>query len=88
MKFISISALWCSSCLIMKKNIKELELQYPQIEFITYDLDFDEESKAYQITSKLPVYILIKDNIELKRIIGEQKKDFLIQNIENYLIKE
>lgn len=88
MKFISISALWCSSCLIMKKTVKELEEIYPQIEFITYDLDFDEESKKYQITSKLPVYILIKDNIETKRIIGEQKKDVLIQNIEDYLIKE
>ena len=70
---IIISAIWCPSCLILKKHLKKLDQEYGlKYKTLDYDLD-DEEVSAYNVGDKLPV-IIYKD----KRLIGEKSYNELI----------
>lgn len=70
-KIIIISAVWCPSCLILKKQLKKLKQDFPNIKIETLDYDFDEdEVKKYDVGDKLPV--IICDN---NRLIGEKSYD-------------
>lgn len=71
MRIIRISSLWCSSCLVTNKYYEELKKKYPNLEYIEYDYDMDEEVKQYNVKDILPVVILFKDNVEITRIVGE-----------------
>ena len=72
-KLIVISALWCPSCLILKKNLKKLNEEYDiDIKTLDYDLDED-EVKKYNVGEKLPV-IICND----KRLIGEKTYDEIV----------
>ena len=73
---IIVSALWCPSCLILKKELKKIQEEY-KINYTMLDYDLDEDKvKAYNVGDKLPV-IIYKD----KRLIGEKSNieivDFL-----------
>lgn len=81
-KIIVISAVWCPSCLILKKDLKKIKQEYENLEIETLDYDFDEEEVIkYNVDNKLPVIIALKDNKEVSRLIGEKNyqeiKDFL-----------
>ena len=69
-KIIVISAVWCPSCLILKRHLKKLTEEY-NLEFqqLDYDLDEDEIQK-YNIGDILPV-IIFGD----KRLTGEKSFD-------------
>ncbi len=72
-KVVVISALWCPSCLILKKHIKKISEEY-NIEFEILDYDFDEDKvKPYNVGDILPV-IIYND----KRLIGEKSYDEII----------
>lgn len=79
---IRISAMWCSSCIIMKSRFNDVIKNY-DIEVIDYDYDFDSDKiNNYNIGEILPVYIKIEDDKEVKRLIGEHSKEELIKFIE------
>lgn len=72
MKVVKITAIWCTSCIIMNKIWKQIEDKY-HIETISYDLDMDEDIvENYNIGDKLPVFIFMDNDKELFRIIGEK----------------
>ncbi len=74
---IRISAMWCSSCIIMKSRFNDVIKEY-NLEVQDYDYDLDEEKiKEYNIGEILPVYIKIEDNKEVKRLVGEHSKEEL-----------
>ena len=85
MKVIKVGAVWCGSCLNMKHIWNEIEKKY-NIELISLDYDFDEEKvEKLNVGNKLPVAIILDDNdVELERIIGEKKKQEIIDIIEKY----
>ena len=73
MEVIVISALWCPSCLILKKELKKIHEEY-NLDFIMLDYDLDEEKvKEYNVGDKLPV-IICGDN----RLIGEKTYDEIV----------
>ena len=79
---IRISAMWCSSCIIMKSRFNEIIKDY-NIEVIDYDYDFDiDKINDYNVGEVLPVYIKRENNKEIKRLVGEHSKDELISFIE------
>lgn len=79
---IRISAMWCSSCIIMKSRFNDVIKDY-DIEVTDYDYDFDSDKIAnYNIGEILPVYIKLKDGIEVDRLVGEHSKSELKQFIE------
>ncbi len=70
MKVIRISAIWCSSCLIMKSRFNEVASEL-NIDIIDYDYDIDTDMvDKYNVTDILPVYI--KGD---KRLVGEHTKE-------------
>ena len=72
MKIIRISAMWCSSCILMKSRFNDVIKDF-DVEVIDYDYDLDEDMvKKYQVGNILPVYI--KGD---KRLVGEHTKEEL-----------
>lgn len=83
MKIIKINAVWCGGCLISKKIWNDIEKEYPNIEYISYDYDLDEEEvDKYNIGDVLPVVIIENNGKEIKRIIGEKSKEEIVDIIE------
>ena len=72
MKIIKISAVWCSSCIIMKSRFNEI-IKDKDIEVVNLDYDID-DIEQYNIGDILPVFIKIKDDKEVDRLIGEHSK--------------
>lgn len=74
MKVVVITALWCPSCLMMRKRIDAVKASHPEIVFEELDFDFDEDQvKPYNVGNKLPVFIRFNDqNEELSRFKGER----------------
>ena len=57
-EIVVVSAVWCPSCLILKKNLKKLQEEYENVEIKTLDYDFDEEEvQELNVGEKLPVMI-------------------------------
>ena len=84
MKILKFNAIWCSGCIVMKKIMKEIEEEYPNIEIESYDYDIDEEMvKKYNIGDIIPVLVFLdKNNNEIGRLIGEKRKIEIIKEIE------
>ena len=76
---IRISAMWCSSCIIMKSRFNDILKDYNiEIKDFDYDFDFD-KIKEYQVGEILPVLIRIKNGKEVNRLIGEHSHEELIK---------
>lgn len=83
MKLIKISSMWCPSCLIMQPRYIELAKKY-QFELNEYDYDMDSDIVAkYNVGDILPVVILIDNDKEIIRIIGEKSEKELDKVIES-----
>lgn len=75
MKLIKISALWCTSCIIVKSNVDKVLKDFNEIKLVEYDLDYDkEEIQKYKIDNKVPILILEDNDIEIARLTGESTK--------------
>lgn len=83
MKVLKFNAIWCSACLVMKKIFKHVENMHPELEFITYDYDNDEDMvEKYNIGTTIPVLVFVDENEqEVGRIVGEKS----YQEIEEYI---
>ena len=68
----------------MKKIMKEIEEEYPNIEIDSYDYDMDEDMvKKYNIGEIIPVLVFLdKNNNEVGRLIGEKTKKEIVKEIE------
>ena len=73
MKIIMITAIWCSSCIIMKSRFNEVKKD-KDIEVISLDYDLDDIEK-YNVGEILPIFIKEKDGKEIDRLIGEHSKE-------------
>lgn len=87
MKVIKIGATWCGSCLEMKKIIEEVQLNFPDVEFISWDIDFDSEKvKEYENSDLIPYIILTEDSgEEIERLVGDSTKEEITNAINKYL---
>ena len=84
MKIIKIGAAWCSSCLVMRPRLEEIEKENPWLktEYLDYDND-QEKVKKYKVESgRLPVFIFLdKTDKEFLRLNGEISKEKLVKII-------
>jgi thiol-disulfide isomerase/thioredoxin len=79
MKIIKIGAVWCPGCIIMHKKWNKIAEIHPEIDFEEFDFDMDEDEIAkYNVGDTLPVAILIKDDKEVSRLIGEKNEKDII----------
>ena len=83
MKIIKVGAMWCPGCLVIQKDWVKFTNEYKDIETESLDLDFDcEEVEPLNVGKTLPVFIFMKDGIEVDRIIGEKKYEDLVKKVE------
>ncbi len=81
MKLIKIGAIWCSGCLVMNKVWNQLIKEY-NFSYETYDIDMDEdEVEKYNVGEKLPVFIVMENDKEIKRFIGEYSYSDMVNNL-------
>lgn len=79
MKLIKINAIWCPACLIMRPRFDQLKTIFPHLEQEEFDYDFDEEKiERYNVGNILPVLIVLDNDKEITRIIGEKSLEELI----------
>lgn len=69
MKIIQITSPWCMSCIIMHQRMDEIKEEF-DLKIETLDFDEDDVSK-YSPGNILPVHIIIKDQKEVERLVGE-----------------
>lgn len=72
MKLVRISAIWCTSCILTYQDWLKIKEEYNNYEYEELDYDTDDIEK-YNPGDILPVIIVLKDNKEITRIIGEKK---------------
>lgn len=81
MKLIKIGTIWCSGCLVMNKVWNKLIKEY-NFSYETYDIDMDEdEVEKYNVGEKLPVFIVMENDKEIKRFIGEYSYSDMVNNL-------
>lgn len=80
---IVISAVWCTSCLIVSNSLKQIISEFPNLNIVNLDYDLDEDKIVkYNAGSILPVMILEdKTGIEINRLVGEKSSN----EIRNFL---
>ena len=72
MEIVRVSAVWCSSCIIMKSRFNDV-IKDKKINVISLDYDTDDIIK-YNIGTTLPVYIKMDNGKEIGRLKGEHTK--------------
>lgn len=86
MKAVIVSAVWCSSCLIMTGRYRDLRKKFPQIEFVDFDYDIDKSAVIeHKVLKVLPVLVLYRDNQEVIRFIGEKSFKEMSTKIEAFI---
>lgn len=72
MKLVALKfgAEWCGPCKTLEPNLKKMQEEFPSIEFVPIDCDEDTISVKQFNVKTVPTVILLKDNIEINRIIG------------------
>ena len=84
-KIIKVSAVWCPACLIMNSRYEEIKKLFPNFEYIDYDYDLDEDIiEKYNIGTTLPVLIILDNDKEINRIVGEKSIDQISEILKRY----
>jgi len=74
---------WCQPCKKVKPIVEELNREYFPGIFQIVDVDIENEmAKTFEIRS-VPTFILFEDGNEIKRLVGAQTKQSLLEFIKN-----
>ena len=88
MKVLKFGAIWCKECIVMRPMWNDIEEEIPEL--VTENIDADENPeilKKYDV-SDVPVFIFLdKDNKEIIRLKGAQKKENLVNLVKENIIK-
>ena len=83
MKIIKVGAMWCPGCLVVQKDWNNFVKDHTEIETQNLDMDFDEEEvETLNVGKTLPVFIFMKDGVEVDRLVGEKKYEDLQSKLE------
>lgn len=86
-KLLDFYADWCGPCKMMDPILDELEPEWKDkviIEKIDVDAQTDLASQ-YGVMS-IPTYVVVKNNMEVGRIVGYKPKADFKKEVERYLI--
>ena len=63
-------ASWCGPCKAIEPHIKKMEEEFPQVKFVSIEIEqVPEIAQKYKVRS-LPSLLLIKDGEEVQRVNG------------------
>lgn len=70
-------ATWCAPCRAMERTIEKVIPDFKNLRIVSIDVDEDSDlSVEYKIRS-VPTLILIQDDKEVKRLVGNRNEDEL-----------
>ena len=62
LKVMSFSADWCKPCQQMKPIINELAEEQPEVEFVSVDIEQDQETTMKFKVRSIPTFVVLKDD--------------------------
>lgn len=87
MVLLKFHAEWCSPCKALMKVLQVVLTEQEFADIVLKEINIDEDveaSRKYQIRS-IPTLVLLKGDVEVARLVGNQKVDslreFLLLNI-------
>ena len=78
-KVLRFTASWCQPCKMLARTLEDISTDYP-IEVI--DIDENRELAIQYSVRGVPTLVMLKDDIETKRIVGMQTEGFLKEWLE------
>jgi thioredoxin 1 len=67
---VKFTADWCGPCKKHQPNIDKMEQEFPNVQFLSVDIDLIPNfNEKYKVKS-IPLLLLIKNGVEVKRITG------------------
>lgn len=70
MKIIKFGASWCMPCKSITPTLNKINNEFQDLEIQSIDIDDNPDmAKEFKVRS-LPTLILLKNNVEIKRIVG------------------
>ena len=80
--FIKFSAPWCGPCQAMAPIIEEMKAENPDIYFLEFNVDDEEEMVQLFKVRSVPTILYIKDGVTVDKFVGGATKEQL-QNFIN-----
>jgi thioredoxin 1 len=77
-------ATWCGPCKRMEPIVKQLEKEYPNVDFYKIDVDKSTVDDALGINA-MPTYLFIKNSSNLEQIEGAMSKEKMAGLIEKHM---
>lgn len=68
------SASWCGPCKVLAPTFNEVKNSFTGVTFNEYDVDEASDIASQFGIRSVPTVILVKDGVEVKRIVGAQTK--------------
>lgn len=78
------TATWCSPCKVLAPIMNEVQSEYPDVNFVTIDIDLYKETAMRDNISSVPTIVLSKNGQELHRLTGVKPKNVIIGLIKQF----
>lgn len=69
-------ASWCAPCKRIAPEWDALAAKHPQFEFKKVNVDDDPDSMEKHNVETLPTFVVLRDGLEIKRLIGSRPDDW------------
>jgi thioredoxin 1 len=70
---VKFGATWCPPCKALEPGFKKMAVEFPDIRFLSVDIDDDpHQAKDHRIRA-VPTVILFRDGHEVDRLVGDVK---------------
>ena len=67
---VKFTADWCGPCKKQQPNIDKMEEEFPEVQFLSVDIELIPDFNDKYKVKSLPLLVLIKDGVEINRIVG------------------
>lgn len=67
---VKFTADWCGPCQKQQPNIDKMEQEFPNVQFISVDIELIPDYNSKYKVKSIPLLVLIKDGVEINRING------------------
>lgn len=74
---VDMYADWCGPCRRLSPIIDEISKENRQVKFVKINTDNSQKAKSMGINA-IPVLVVFKDGVEVKRLVGLMPKDELV----------
>lgn len=69
---------WCGPCKMLAPIYDEVSEEVKDVNFLRIDTDENQESSSFANIMSLPTLVIYKEGQEVKRIVGLQRKEAIV----------